>query len=345
MIGISSYGAYVPRYRIKTEDIASVWKKEPEHVIGSLGVKEKSVAATDEDTVTLAYEASHTALDRVGLAPDQIGALFVGSESYPYAVNATATIVGEFLGVGRNYFAADLEFACKAATTGLIVAVGLLSAKKINYGLTIGADCAQAKSHDILEYTAASGAGALIVSNKEDEVAVEIIDYLTYSSDTPDFWRRDGISYPSHGGRFTGEPAYFTHVMNAATQILSRNKLKPSDFDYCIFHMPNGKFPRTAAKRLGFSKEQLAPSLIVDNMGNAYSATPLLGLIATLDVSKPRQTILFVSYGSGASSDAFILKTTNRLANIQKKSPSVADLIKNKTYISYVDYLKIRGAI
>ncbi|MBI4137079.1 hydroxymethylglutaryl-CoA synthase [Candidatus Roizmanbacteria bacterium] len=345
MIGISSYGAYVPRFRIKTEDIASVWKKEAEHVTGSLGVTEKSVAATDEDTVTLAYEAARAALTCGNLPPDRIGSVFVGSESHPYAVNATATIVGEFLGIGRNYFAADLEFACKAATTGLIATAGLLSAGKISYGLTVGADCAQAKPHDILEYTAASGAGALIASNIEKEVAVEIVDYLTYSSDTPDFWRRDGISYPSHGGRFTGEPAYFTHVMSAAEEILSRNKKKPSDFDYCVLHMPNGKFPRIAAKRLGFSKEQLTPSLTVDSMGNAYSATPLLGLIATLDVAKPNQTILFVSYGSGASSDAFILRTTSRLLTIQKQSLSLADLIKNKTYISYVDYLKIRGKI
>lgn len=345
MIGISSYGAYVPRYRIKTEDIASVWKKEPEHIISSLGVKEKSVAAGDEDTVTLAYEAARTAIGRVAMKSDQIGALFVGSESRPYAVNATATIVGEFLGVGRNYFTADLEFACKAATTGLIATIGLLSTGKIAYGMTIGADCAQAKSHDILEYTAASGAGALVVSNKPNEVAVEIADYLTYSSDTPDFWRRDGISYPSHGGRFTGEPAYFAHVMNAAKQLLTQNNLAPSDIAHCIFHMPNGKFPRMAAKRLGFSKEQLAPSLTVDHMGNAYSATPLLGLIATLDIAKPHETILFVSYGSGASSDAFILKTTDRLSQIQQKSPTVTDLIKDKMYISYVDYLKIRGAI
>ena len=76
-----------------------------------------------------------------------------------------------------------------------------------------GSGAAQAKPHDILEYTTASGAGAVILSNIQKEIAAEIVDFLSYSSDTPDFWRRDGISYPSHGGRFTGEPAYFHHTV------------------------------------------------------------------------------------------------------------------------------------
>jgi hydroxymethylglutaryl-CoA synthase len=345
MIGISSYGAYIPRYRIKAEDIALVWGKETEHVVDSLGVPEKSVAGPDEDSVTMAYEAGWRAVKSAHIKPFEIGSVFVGSESHPYAVNATSSIVGEFLGVGNRYITADLEFACKASTTGMIVTAGLLSKKSITYGLVIGSDCAQAKPHDILEYTAASGAGAVILSNKQKEIAVELVDYLSYTSDTPDFWRRDGVSYPSHSGRFTGEPAYFHHVMSAASLLLKRHNRKPEDFDYCVFHMPNGKFPRQVAKRLGFTKTQLAPSLTVDHVGNMYSATALLGLFSTLDQAKPNQRILFVSYGSGASSDAFILTTTKYLETVQKRQHRIIEKIKVKKYISYVDYLKMRGRI
>lgn len=345
MIGIASYGAYIPQNRLKTADISRVWGKESDQVERSLGVSEKSVAGIDEDSVTMAYEASWRAIKSAGITPSDIGSILIGSESHPYAVNATATIVGEFLGIGNAYFASDLEFACKAATTGMILTHGLLSAQKITYGLVVGSDCAQAKPHDILEYTAASGAGAVLLTNKKDQIAVELVDHLSFSSDTPDFWRRDGMSYPSHGGRFTGEPAYFHHVMSATRSILSKHKLSPTDFDYCVFHMPNGKFPRQVAKRLGFDKKQLAPSLIVDHIGNAYTATPLLGLFSTLDQAKPNQSILFISYGSGASSDAFILKTTEHLPQIQKKQHTVMSKITRKKYISYVDYLKMREKI
>src|SRR5437667_131041 len=114
MIGIVSYGTYIPTYRIRLADIAAAWKKDPREVVGSLGIEEKSVPATDEDAVTIALEAAAQSLNTFDGAPTDIDVLFVGSESHPYAVNPTSTIVGELLGVGHNYLAADLEFACKA---------------------------------------------------------------------------------------------------------------------------------------------------------------------------------------------------------------------------------------
>ena len=344
MIGIVSFGSYIPRNRLTITDIASVWGKDGETVSRSLGVLEKAVVSLDEDTATLAFEAAQQALGRISLNPKKIGSLFVGSESHPYAVNPTATIVGEFLGIGNSYFATDLEFACKAGTTGIIFALGLVSQKKISYGMAIGADCAQAKPHDILEYTAGSAASAYIVGDKKDEVIAEIIDFISYSSDTPDFWRRDGISYPSHAGRFTGEPAYFTHVMSSSRELLKKTKMKPSDFNYCVFHMPNGKFPKDVSKRLGFTKEQLIDSLVVNKIGNSYSASTLIGLSHVLEIAKPNQYIFVASYGSGAGSDAFVIKTTKNIVKM-KFGRTVKDLIENRNQISYVKYLKARGII
>jgi len=339
-VGIAAYGVYVPSNRITTAEIASVWGKNAADITRSLGITEKSVAGRDEDAVTLAYEAAVNALLRTKILPAQIDACLVGSESHPYAVNPTSTIVAEFLGLEKKYLAADLEFACKAATAGIIALSGLLLSGKINYGLVIGSDTAQAKPHDVLEYTAAAGAAAYILSRKETDFIAEILDFASFSSDTPDFWRRDAVRFPSHGGRFTGEPAYFYHVESSARNLLQKTKTEPADFAYCVFHMPNGKFPRQAAKRLGFTEKQLAPSLIIDQIGNPYSASSLLGLAAVLDIAKADEKIFMVSYGSGAGSDAFILETTKNLKIWQKSAPSFADLMKNKKYISYTDYLK-----
>lgn len=337
-VGIVSYGIYIPKYRIKVADIAACWGKNAKDVEKSLGVLEKSVPAADEDTVTLAYEAAYEALKKSGLKADDLEVCLVGSESHPYAVNPTSTIVAEFLGVGRNYLAADLEFACKAATAGLIFTSGLILSDKISYGLVIGSDTAQAKPHDVLEYTAASAACAFILGKEKKECLAQLVDFTSYSSDTPDFWRRDGVPYPTHGGRFTGEPAYFTHVEAAGKNLLTKTKMKPEDFDYCVFHMPNGKFPRQVAKRLGFTMEQLSPSLVVDHIGNPYSASTLLGLAAVMDIARPGQTIFMISYGSGAGSDGFVFQTTQKVT--ARKSPFVSDNLRNKEYISYLKYLK-----
>jgi hydroxymethylglutaryl-CoA synthase len=342
MIGIVSYGTYVPTYRLKLTDIASAWKKNPDEVIPSLGVAEKSVPAPDEDAVTIALESATRSLTAFAGSPTDIDVLFVGSESHPYAVNPTSTIVGELLGMGHSYLAADMEFACKAGTAGMQAIAGLVAAGHARYGMAIGTDTAQSKPHDALEYTSAAAGAAYILGS--EGVAVRLRGDTSYSSDTPDFWRRDGIRYPSHAGRFTGEPAYFTHVMGAATRMLDMTAMKPADFDWCVFHMPNGKFPRSVAKRLGFTPAQLAPSLTVDSIGNPYSASAMLGLAATLEVAKPGQKIFMVSYGSGAGSDAFVWETTEDLMRVQKVmhrgQNTVQQQIKKKIYIDYVQYLK-----
>ena len=99
MTGIISYGVYIPRYRIKPAQIAEAWGKEVKGVENSLGVFEKSVASVDEDAVTLAIEASFKALNHSNLTPSDISAITIGSESHPYAVKPTATIVAGILGL------------------------------------------------------------------------------------------------------------------------------------------------------------------------------------------------------------------------------------------------------
>ncbi len=340
MSGIAAYGVYIPSSRIKIEDIALTWGKNPQEIEGALKVKEKSVPSFDEDTITIAVQSGSRALAMGNIAAKNIQAVFVGSESHPYAVNPSATIVGEFLGIGPHYFASDLEFACKAGTTGMQMVYGLLESKKIQLGMAIGADTAQAQPRDILEYTAASAGAAYILSNKQSESIADIVTTSSYCSDTPDFWRRDGQKHPSHAGRFSGEPAYFTHIMGEAKRLFAETKSKPSDYAYCIFHMPNGKFPRVVAKKLGFTDAQLQPSLTVDLIGNPYCAAAFVGLAAVLDIAKPHEKIFFVSYGSGAGADGFIFETTKNISLKKKKNQSVLEQIEKKHYISYIEYLK-----
>jgi hydroxymethylglutaryl-CoA synthase len=341
-VGIINYGTAIPRYRLKIADIAKAWKKNPDEIVKSLGVKEKSVPGVDEDAVTLAVEAGFSAITSSKIIPTEIEVVLIGSESHPYAVNPTSTIVGELLGIGTNYLAADLEFACKAGSAGIQMLSGLIGSGQAKFGLAIGTDTAQSKTHDVLEYTSASGAVAFLMG--VEGFAVELLDYTSYSSDTPDFWRRDGISFPSHAGRFTGEPAYFAHVTGAALRLFKKSKCKPKDITDCVFHMPNAGFPRDVAKRLGFSSEQLRKSLVVDDIGNPYSASSLLGFSAVLDKSKPGDNIFMVSYGSGAGSDAFLWRVNKEIVHIQdfrkKNKLCVQDQIKNKIYIDYTRYLQ-----
>ncbi len=338
--GIVSYGTYIPTFRVKISEIAEFWERDSSSVIKSLGLEEKSVPAIDEDSVTIAIESSSIALLNSAVDPEKIAAVLVGSESHPYAVKPTSTTVAEILGITKNYLGVDTQFACKAGTAAFQLVAGLVESKQIKYGMIIGSDTAQAKPGDALEYTAASAAASFILGSKN--TIAKLIDFTSYSTNTPDFWRRDGQKYPSHGGRFTGEPAYFDHVLSASKMILEKTKLKPSDFAYAVFHMPNSKFPRSAAKKLGFLPEQIKEGLIVESIGNPYSASSLVGLAAVLDIAAPNQKIFVCSYGSGSGSDAFVFETTEAITAYQKANKNqVADQIKNKKVISYPQFVKL----
>jgi hydroxymethylglutaryl-CoA synthase len=54
------------------------------------------------------------------------------------------------------------------------------------------------------------------------------------------------------------------------------------------------------AAQLGFSKEQIAPGLLVPVIGNTYAGAAIIGLTAILDIAQPGDRILMVSFGSGA---------------------------------------------
>jgi len=339
--GIIGYGAKIPWLRITVEEIARVWEKDGAHISKGINVKEKAVAAIDEDSCTLAVEAARKGIRDFKIDSKRINAIYVGSESHPYAVNPTSSIVGDALGCTPYYFAADMEFACKAGTAGMQACLGMCEAGMIDVGLAIGADTAQGKPNDALEFTAGSGAGAFFIGRDPKEVIAEVEYTKSFTSDTPDFWRRPHQEFPEHGGRFTGEPAYFRHVLGATKKLFEDTKQEAKDFDFAVFHQPNGKFPLRVGKQLGFKPEQLEQGLLTPFIGNTYSGATPIGLCSILDVAKPGQKILAVSYGSGAGSDAFSIKVTKNISK-RHSGKSVMEKIKTKKYIDYATYAKHR---
>ncbi len=338
MIGIISYGVYIPHHRITTKEIAHAHQQEYKKIFASTGVREKSVPGHDQDTVTLSIHAAQNALKRINFDPQSIKALYVGSESHPYAVKPTATSVIQALGIGPFCMAADLEFACKGGTAALQICMGLVGAGIVPHALAIGADTAQAAPGDILEYTAAAGSAAFIIGSDENIMCAQIDKTISITTDTPDFWRRAGQPYPEHTGRFTAQPGYFTHITQITHKILQQTGVTTKEIDYVVFHQPNARFPVTIAHTLGFTQEQYMPGLIAPTLGNTYSASTLLGLAAVLDQAQPDQKILVISYGSGSGCDAFLLTTLPEILNIQARGKKVQEYLSAIHYISYAQY-------
>ncbi len=342
--GIVSYGVYVPRYRITPVEIGRVWGVDGAAMGQGLNIERKSVPGPDEDTITISTEALRVALARGKIDPQSVGAVYVGSESHPYAVKPTATVVAHAVGATPNLTAADFEFACKAGTAAIQTCLGLVRSEMIRYGVAIGTDTSQGAPGDALEYSASAGGAALVIGR--EPVIARVLHTQSYTTDTPDFWRREGQRYPSHGGRFTGEPAYFRHVAECAKQTMAHQGTTPQDYAHVVFHQPNGKFPRRVGTQLGFSDEQMRYGLVTPSIGNTYSAAALIGLANVLDHAAPGERILVVGYGSGAGSDAFDLEATDALAGFDRSvGLPVQQFLDGGVELPYSVYAKFRGKI
>jgi hydroxymethylglutaryl-CoA synthase len=339
-VGIAGYGAYVPRYRLPASEVARIWTDGQ----GGLPIKEKSVPGLDEDVATMSIEAARNALLRAGIPPTEIRAVWVGSESHPYAVKPTSTLVAESIGAVPNVQAADWQFACKAGTEAMVAAIGFVGSGMANYALAIGMDTAQGRPGDALEYTAGAGGAAFLLGPAENSLAVIEATY-SYVTDTPDFWRRQYAKYPEHGQRFTGEPAYFTHITEAGKALMEATHTTPADYKYAVFHQPNTKFPQRAAEMLGFDKEQIKTGLLVPLIGNTYAGAAIIGLTAILDIAEPGDRILMVSFGSGAGSDAFAITVSDPIRERRGRAPFTQDYIARRTQIDYAEYARMRGKL
>jgi hydroxymethylglutaryl-CoA synthase len=332
--GIVGYGVYTSRFRIKEGGI------------------ERAVPFTDEDSVTAAVEAGKIALIHSGIDSAHVGKVYVGSESNPYAVKPIASKVAQVLKLGeedgdvQGVDAVDTEFACKAATSMFKDAAALVNYPDsgVKNAMVIGADNSQAAPRGCpggeLDLFVGYG-GAAFIFGKHDVIA-EIEGWYSVTSDTPDFWRRDGEPFPMHGGRFTGDPAYFKHVKKSVSKLMGKLSIKPEDVDYFVPHQPNPAFPVKVAKDLGFKDEQYTCSLQVNKFGNTYSGCSPVGLAAVLDIAKPEQRILVASYGSGAGSDAYLLRTTSQLLDKRRRQKVNVKYLTENPFVQFVDYQTYR---
>ncbi|MBW1839512.1 MAG: hydroxymethylglutaryl-CoA synthase [Deltaproteobacteria bacterium] len=333
MAGIAGYGVYVPKYRIKREEIAKMWWG------GAPGIKEKSVPSKflDEDSITMAYEAAQNAFKHSGISPSQIGGLYVASVSGPYIIKSGAAILGEVLDISSQATIIDLSGSTRAATTAFQSCLDAINSGRINYGMVIGTDCIQAPPGDILEHSFGAGAAAFILG-KEDLIA-EFEEFSSYTSTFTSVWRNSGDVFVQryNDPRLDRDFGYPQHIKEAVKGI----KEGIANFQHVVFSQPEGKIPGVAAKLLKVNPGSLTQSNIVSFCGDLGSGSVLVELAAIFDQAGPGENILAVSYGSGSGSDAISISTLPQIEEKKKRLAPVKDYLEKKEYIDYLQYQRI----
>ncbi|MFT4891150.1 MAG: hydroxymethylglutaryl-CoA synthase [Halobacteriales archaeon] len=338
-VGIHGYGAYVPKYRITNATIEEVWDG------ASTPIDRKAVAGSDEDSVTIAIEAAGYAVDRAGIDPGDLRAIWTGSKCPPYDVKPTSTIVADAIDAGPDIQASDVEFASKAGTEAVQSAIGAVGSGMAGYAMALGSDTAYGKPGDQTEYTAAAGGGAFVLGEAAEDAIATIEGSYSYATNTPDMWRRNDSKYPEHAHEFKDKPAFMDHVVTAAETLMDELGRTPNDYDYAVLDHPDRKRLGRAAAELGFEREQLEPGNLTDDIGHARSGATLIATAATLDRATPGDRILWVSFGSGAGSDAFSLEVEDGIETARERAPTVDAFVDRGVEIDYATYARFSGEI
>jgi 3-hydroxy-3-methylglutaryl CoA synthase len=184
MVGITSYGAYIPYNRLSREEIYKAWGGFP--IPG-----EKAMASYDEDAVTMAWDAANDCLQ--GFDPKKIGGLYLATTSYPYKEKQCSTIVATALDMGEEIRTADYANSLRGGTIAIASAFDAVKAGTAKSIVVTAADNRMPAPGGFVEGSFGDGAAALLIGDKD--VIATIVDHCYVSDEFSGEWRADGDTF------------------------------------------------------------------------------------------------------------------------------------------------------
>jgi 3-hydroxy-3-methylglutaryl CoA synthase len=330
VIGIKSFGAYVPVYRLSEAELARAWG-------GRGGKGERAVANYDEDSITMAVEAAVDCL--AGYDRKIVDSLLFASTTPPYIEKMSASIVAGAVDLGNQVNTMDITSSTRAGTAALKVACEAVKSGSAKNVLITAADCRLAPPASESEPVFGDGAAAFIIS--DEDVAVEFVDSYSISSDFIDVWKRTEDAYlRTWEDRFIIEHGYTEKMMYAIKGLLKKTGMKTGDFAKVVFYGPDARSHSRFAKALKLEESQVQNPLY-GALGNTGAALAPMMLIAALEEAKAGDKILLANYGDGA--DAMVLQVTDKIAKIKNRRGIKKHLESKMPIASYEKYVRFRN--
>jgi len=324
MIGICSYGAYVPLLRMKKE------------AMGGFGTDERSVANFDEDSLTMAVEAARDCL--IGVDPKTIDGLFLATTTAPLLEKQAASMALLAAGLPEETLTVDLTDSLRAGTNALRLAADAVKAGSSKKILITAADCRMARPEAMLEQNIGDGAGALVIGSTK--VIASIENSYSASSAFFDQWRPAGDPFVhTWQDRFALNAGYTPIAKKAIAAAMKKFKVEPNDIAKAVYTAPDGRSHGNLGKALGFNAKQIQAPLF-DKMGNTGAAFPIMLLISALETAKEGDKILVASYGDGV--DVLLLQVTNEIEKLKARRGMKGYLASKQMIPSYMRYLRMR---
>jgi hydroxymethylglutaryl-CoA synthase len=333
MVGIKSYGAYIPRYRMNHNTLFMAVA-----FLGSFPAPgENAVANHDEDTLTMAVAAGIDCLS--GMKRELVDGLYLATTSQPYMVRQNSALVATALDLQSDIRTADFMGSTKSGTTALLSAMDTAKGETATNILVCASDCRLSKPGSPQESLYGDGAASLLVGN-EDLIATFEGAY-SVSYDFPDRWRASGEKFEhAWEDRFIRDSGYSQFIAEVISGLLKKYNLNIKDFARIVYPGLYAREHGAIAKRLGADPSQLQDTLL-STVGDTGSASPLMMLVAALEDAKPGDRILVVSFGDGG--DALSFQVTEKIKSAASKRAVKKHIASKKDLASYEKYLAFRN--
>ncbi|MEE8353300.1 MAG: 3-oxoacyl-[acyl-carrier-protein] synthase III C-terminal domain-containing protein [Dehalococcoidales bacterium] len=332
MAGITSYGAYIPYYRLPRSVINAAWGRG-----GGRG--ERAVAGYDEDSITMSVSAGIDCLKDTD--PKTVDAVFMATTTPPYIERQNSNIVATALDFRRDVRNADFGNCLRVGVAALLSAVEAVSAGSLGKVLVTVADMRLGPAGGDGESSYGDGAAAFLVGN--EGVAVEVEGSHTYSDDLVDNWRVSGDTFVrSWEDRFGRDAGYTQTPVEVVKGLLEKLKLTPKDVSKVCLYGANGRAHSGLAKSMGFTPEQVQDPLL-DSLGNAGAALAPMILVSALEDAEPGDRLLLVSWGNGC--DAVMLKATGQIAKVKDRRAMKRHLAIKGALDNYGKYMRWRDLL
>ena len=330
MIGIKSFGAYIPVYRLSASELARAWG-------GRGGRGEIAVANYDEDSITMAVEAAIDCLNGMDLAiPD---GLYFASTTPPYSEKLSASIVAAATDLRDELFTLDIGNSLRSGTGAVKAACDAIKGGSAKNVLVTASDCRLAPPASEFEPVFGDGAAAFLIS--DEDVAVAIEDSYSISSDFVDVWKRAEDPYiRTWEDRFILEHGYREKLGIAISALLKKTGLSAKDFAKVVYYAPDARSHQRMIKQLKLEPEQVQAPMF-DAVGNTGAAFAPMMLVAALEEAKPGDRILWANYGDGA--DAFVLQVTDQIEKARGRRGIMRHLESKMQILNYEKYVRFRN--
>ncbi len=338
MIGITSYGAYIPRLRLSRMSIfQSMGWFAPAIMMVAQG--ERSMCNWDEDSITMAVAAGRDCLK--GTDKTRLDGLYMASTTMPFADRQNAGVVATALNLRENIVTSDFTSSQKAGSTALLTALESVKSGERNHILVAAADRRETKSAYFYEMWYGDGAAAVTVGNQD--VIAEFLGSYSVSCDFVEHYRGADKKFDYvWEERWARDEGYSKIIPEAVNGLLKKLNLTMKDVDKLAFPCFFKAEHKNIAKTLGATPEK-----VMDNLhevcGETGTAHALLMLTAALQEAKPGQRILVAGFGQG--SNAMLFKVTEAITKLGARDGLKGTLANKEVVDNYSKFLKFRDLL